>query len=65
MKLLSMILSVVLGQDTEHDPEAMAFCSGKFTIKSSVFELIRPHLWLSKRFQRKKSPSSNYSLDGN
>ena len=23
-----MILSLALGQDTEHDPEAMAFCSG-------------------------------------
>jgi len=29
MKFLSMILSFALGQDTEHDPEAMAFCSGK------------------------------------
>ena len=28
MKFLLITLGLALGQDTEHDPEAMAFCSG-------------------------------------
>ena len=29
MKFLIMTFGLALGQDTEHDPEAMAFCSGR------------------------------------